>query len=120
MHFCSDKCEEKKEQCDLCRAQFRKLVSDKAIKEGKPTLTYNPFARLGSSEQISKQGAEYLSGQPTPLKIMTPVLIDPVVSPYDLGWGHGYHDELNSCPYKENTPEHNEYWEGYEQGRQDC
>jgi hypothetical protein len=46
MHYCSDKCEDEREQCDLCRAQYHKLVSDKAIKEGRPTLTYNPFASL--------------------------------------------------------------------------
>lgn len=41
-------------------------------------------------------------------------------SPYDLGWSHGYDDQLPDCPYAYGTSEYDEYYEGYEQGSMDC
>jgi hypothetical protein len=39
---------------------------------------------------------------------------------YDLGWSHGYDDQMSDCPYSEGTDEYKEYHEGYEQGSNDC
>jgi hypothetical protein len=39
---------------------------------------------------------------------------------YDLGWRHGYDDELSDCPYEDGTAEHLAYYEGYAQGCNDC
>ena len=46
MHFCSDKCRSENKQCDLCLAQYRKILNQAAFDNQKPTLTYNPFATL--------------------------------------------------------------------------
>jgi len=37
-------------------------------------------------------------------------------SPYDLGYSHGYHDEIAECPYPEGSDEEKEYYEGYDEG----
>jgi hypothetical protein len=41
-------------------------------------------------------------------------------SPYDVGWSDGYEDIMPDNPYKEGTPEYDEYCEGYIQGSMDC
>jgi len=45
---------------------------------------------------------------------------DEYISPYDLGWRHGYDDQGSDCPYPEGSPEAEEYAEGYAQGSKDC
>lgn len=39
-----------------------------------------------------------------------------IETPYDKGWGSGYHDEFPECPYDENSEESIEWWKGYSEG----
>jgi len=40
--------------------------------------------------------------------------------PYELGWSAGYHDEYPECPFPEGSPEAVSWWNGYNQGSNDC
>lgn len=41
------------------------------------------------------------------------------IDPYDLGYSHGFTEDDNQNPYIENSPEWNEYEDGFYQGSQD-
>lgn len=39
---------------------------------------------------------------------------------FEEGYEQGYNDELPRCPYEEGTHECEVWFEGYDQGSQDC
>jgi len=50
-HYCSDKCRENMKPCDLCLAQRSHQEDQRNLAEAKPTLKYNPFAKLLSGRK---------------------------------------------------------------------
>lgn len=47
-------------------------------------------------------------------------LVQEPVDPFDLGWAAGYNDEYPECPFPEDSTESVMWWDGYNQGSQDC
>ena len=45
-HFCRPACQKRGDPCSLCFAQRKHIRDQRLLKEGKPTLTHNPFAKL--------------------------------------------------------------------------
>lgn len=127
LHYCGQLHPETRnlllDEPDKLAEEERRSILHFKVDQQKKVVAEKRFELQAEEDLLSKMELELIKRTPT-VRLMPAVKPNPEIEilkvedydPHDLGWKHGYDDELPNCPWPEGTPEYKSYQEGYEEG----